>query len=120
MKMIVRKMVFVSAVSLCLLTCQAVASEQAQSGASGNTAAETETDSGVVNSIDLAMNQVVISDRIYNYSPGRLIVRRGGRRTSGATSLQPNQVVHFVSAPRKPGSSLATGGTITEIWIDEK
>jgi hypothetical protein len=120
--MIVRKMLFVSAISLGLLAVQAVASEQGQPVTTGSNSANTETEcgGGTVKSIDLAINQVVISDVVYGFSSGRLIVRKGGKRVSGATALQPNQVVHFMCAPRKPGSSLAAGRTITEIWIDEK
>jgi hypothetical protein len=121
MNMIVRKMLFVSAISLGLLAGQAVASEQGQASTGGNISnTETECGGGTVKSIDLAINQVVISDVVYGYPSGRLIVHKGGKRASGATALQPNQVVHFMCAPRKPGSSLAAGRTITEIWIDEK
>jgi hypothetical protein len=116
LNMIVRKMLFVSAISLGLLAGQAEASEQGQLA----TTAEAECGGGTVKSIDLAINQVVISDVVYGYPSGRLIVHKGGKRASGATALQPNQVVHFMCAPRKPGSSLAAGRTITEIWIDEK
>jgi len=118
--MIVRKMAFSLAISFFLLTGQAVAGEQAQAAASEDKAGACDDESGIVKSIDFAMNRIVISDVVYGYSPGRLIVRKGGKRVSGATSLQPGQVVHFICAPRKPGNSLSAAKTITEIWIDEK
>lgn len=120
--MIVRKILFVSAISLGLLAVQAVASEHGQSATTGAgiTNAEAECGSGTVKSIDLAINQVVISDVVYGYSSGRLIVRKGGKRVSGATALQPNQVVHFMCTPSTPGNKSAAPRTITEIWIDEK
>lgn len=116
--MIMRKMVFASAISLCLLTCQAVAREQVQPGAVEDKAAQTETESGVINRIDPARSQLVISDMVFDYSPWKLIVRRG-ESISGVSSLRPNQVVRFICAPRKPGGSLAAGRTITEIWIEK-
>jgi hypothetical protein len=118
--MTVHKMAFTLAISLFLLTGQAVAREQVQAGASGSEAEESDDGGGIVKSIDFAMNKIVISDVVYGYSPGRLIVRKGGKRVLGATSLQPNQVVHFICAPRKPGNNLSATRTITEIWIDEK
>lgn len=118
--MIVRKMVFASVISLCLLSFQAVAKEEVRPGVSGSKAAETDEGGGIVNRIDFAMNQIVISNVVYGYSPGKLVVRKDGARAPGATSLQPNQVVHFNLAPRKPGRDLSAARTITEIWIDEK
>lgn len=116
----VRKMVFASVISLCLLSFQAVAKEEVRAGVSGSKAAETDEGGGIVNRIDFAMNQIVISNVVYGYSSGRLVVRKDGKRAPGATSLQPNQVVHFNLAPRKPSSDLSAARTITEIWIDEK
>ena len=115
-------MLFVSAISLWLLAGQAVASEQGELATTGADIinADAECGGGTVESIDLAINQVVISDVVYGYSSGRLIVRKGGKRVSGVTALQPNQVVHFKCAPRMPGSKPAVARTITEIWIDEK
>lgn len=118
--MIVRKMLFASVISLCLLSAQAVAKEEARAGVSGSKVQETDEGGGIVNRIDFAMNQIVISNVVYGYSSGRLVVRKEGKRAPGATSLQPNQVVHFNLAPRKPGSDISAVRTITEIWIDEK
>lgn len=118
--MIMRKMAFTLVISLLLLTGQAVAGEQIQAGVSGSEVEESDDGGGIVKSIDFAMNQIVIGDVVYGYSSGRLIVRKGGQRVSGATSLQPGQVVHFICAPRKPGNKLSASRMIAEIWIDEK
>lgn len=116
--MIVRKMVFASVVSLCLMTSQAIAKEPSRPEATADKAGETETESGVINSIDIARNQLVINDQIYDYSPWKLVVRKG-ERIVGMASLRPNQAVRYLCLPRKPGSNLGARQTITEVWIDK-
>lgn len=119
--MIMRKSMLVLASSLFLLTYQAVAQERTQPGVHDvheDKATQAETYYGVVNSIDPARSQLVISDTVYDYSPWKLIVRRG-ERIAGMSSLRPNQEVRYICLPRKPGSSLSAARTITEIWIEK-
>lgn len=116
--MIIRKMVFASVVSLCLMTSPAVAREPSQPETAADKAGEAETESGVINSIDSAKNQLVINDRVYDYSPWKLVVRKGDRIV-GMASLRPNQSVRYICLPRKPGSSLGARQTITEVWIEK-
>jgi len=116
--MTLRKTVFALVGSLCLLPYQTVTAEPAPTSIQETTAEEAQTESGVINSIAPARSQIVISDIVFGYSAVLLKVHRNGRM-SGITSLRTNQEIRYKSGVRKPGASLGTSRTVTEIWIDK-
>ena len=116
--MIVRKIILASAIGLCLMNNQAIAKDPVQPEVSGAKTDEVESLHGVINYVDHTKGRIVISDMAYSFSPLKLVVHNGDR-ISGVISLRSNQTVRYICLPSKPGSSLAAGRTITEIWIEK-
>lgn len=112
-----RNVWFVLAVSLGMLTFKvtAAADELEAPGAHRNKVVEAEGRSGVINRIDVENGQLVIDDLKYGFSPGQLIVRKGGH-VSSLKALRPNQRVRFSNKSRVPGRG-AGNREISEIWI---
>ncbi|GJL71011.1 MAG: hypothetical protein NMNS01_02100 [Nitrosomonas sp.] len=108
---------YVLAVSLGILTFQttAAASELEVPGAHRNRVVETEGRSGVINRIDVENGQLVIDDLKYGFSPGQLIVRKGGH-VSSLKALRPNQRVRYSNKSHAP-RRVAGNRVISEIWI---
>ena len=118
--MILRKTVFALVGSLCLLPYQTAIAASTPTSMQAATAEEVLIESGVINNIDPARSQIVISDIVFGYSAVLIKVHRNGR-ISGMASLRPNQKIRYRSGVRMPGSSLGLGtsGTVMEIWIDK-
>lgn len=113
--MIVRKLLWVFATSLCLLAHQAHAKDPGRAEAAESKSDESEILNGVINDIDHAKGRLVISDTAYHFSPLKLVVHAGDR-VSGVISLRPSQEIRYKCLPQA-GTSLAATRTITEIWI---
>lgn len=116
--MILRKTVFALVGSLCLLSYQTTIAASTPTSTQTPAAEEELIESGVINNIDSARNQIVISDIVFGYSAVLIKVHRNGR-ISGMTSLRPNQKIRYRSGVRVPGTSLGTSGTVVEIWVDK-
>lgn len=115
--MIPRKTIFAMAGYFLLLSPQLVVAEPTSKDSSSIKLIKDLVESGVINSINSATSQLVISDMTFSYSAMTLIVHRDGR-ASGITALRPNQKIRFLSGLRKPGNTLGAARTVTEIWID--
>ena len=116
--MTLRKTVFALVGSLCLLPYQTAIAASTPTGMQAPAAEEELIESGVINNIDPARSQIVISDIVFGYSAVLIKVHRNGR-VSGITSLRPNQKIRYISGERKLGDSLGTSRTVTEIWIEK-
>lgn len=115
--MIPRKTVFALIGGFFLLPHQMAVAELTSTDSGSVKSMKDRAESGVINSIDRATSQMVISDMTYSYSAITLAVHGGGR-TSGITALQPNQKIRFIGGLRRPGDTLGAARTVTEIWID--
>ena len=112
-----RNIWFVLAVSLGILAFQATATatKLEAPAAHRNGVVGVEGRNGVINRIDVENGQLVIDDLKYGFSPGQLIVRKGGH-VSSLKALRPNQRVQFSNKSHVPGR--ASGHrVISEIWI---
>lgn len=116
--MILRKTVFVLVGSFCLPLCQAAIAASTLTSMQAATAEEEVMESGVINNIDPARSQIVISDVVFGYSTLLTKVYRNGR-ISGVSSLRPNQKIRYRTGVRLTGTSLGTSGTVMEIWMDK-
>lgn len=116
--MILRKVIFTLVGSLCLLSYQTTIAASTPIGVRAHAAEEELIESGVINNIDPARSQIVISDIVFGYSAVLIKVHRNGR-ISGMTSLRPNQEIRYRRGVRMPGTSLGAPGTVMEIWVDK-
>ena len=113
-----RNVWFVLAVSLGILAFQATAAaatELEAPGAHRDGVVGAEGRNGVINRIDVENGQLVIDDLKYGFSPGQLIVRKGGH-VSSLKALRPNQRVRYSNKSHVPRPA-AGNRVISEIWI---